>query len=109
MLLYTDLSGSQRRWVDLVEFCFPDISETITYQKIKDIHNFFTEKRKDNPKYKISKALWLITNNAMTRGVYKFPSSKLADEDAPMVEDTEMEKLYKAELAKYGIPIKKSK
>lgn len=109
MLLYIDLSGAQRRWVDLVELCFPDIGESITYQQIKDIHNTFTEKRKINPKFKISKALWLITNNATTRGVYKFPSSKVVDEDVITIEDTEMETIYKSELVKYGIPIKKTK
>ena len=109
MLNYTDLSKAQRRWVDLVEEYFPDISDTLTYKQIQDIHAFFTEKRKEDSKFKISKALWLITNNAVTRGTYKFPKSSIAEIEVETVIDSELEVRYKAELAKFGIQPRKSK
>lgn len=109
MLNYSDLSKAQQRWVNLVEKNFPDIKGSLTYKQIQDIHTFFTEKRKEDSRFKISKALWLITNNAVSRGVYKFPSSTVEEIEVETVIDSELEANYKAELAKFGITPRKSK
>jgi hypothetical protein len=109
MLTYHDLSKAQKRWVELVEACYPDIGDEISYQDVQAIHEFFASKRAENPKYKISKALWLITNNALSRGVYKFPRSDAVDAEVVLEIDSELETQYKAELEKLGIPFKKAK
>ena len=113
MLSYNDLTRAQKRWVELVELHFSnilDVSKNIlTYKDINEIDNFFRSKRVENKRYKISKPLWLITNNASARGVYKFPAStiveELVDDRAPV--DSVMELNYKAELKKLNIRFKK--
>jgi hypothetical protein len=112
MLSYEDLSAAQKRWVDLVEIHFPNILDvtngTLTYKDILQIDNFFREKRSENKKYKVSKPIWLITNNAVERGKYKFPSStfgEIIDENAPVASDMEVN--YQNELKRLGIKPKK--
>jgi hypothetical protein len=109
MLNYTDLSKAQKRWVDLVEECFPDDGDTLSFKQIQDIHEYFTSRRAENPKFKISKALWLITNNAVSRGTYKFPKSTASDVDGPVEVNDELETRYRAELAKLDIKYKNAK
>jgi hypothetical protein len=108
MLSYSDLTQSQRKWVDLVELTFPNTGEYLNYDDIKNIHAKFTELRVTNKNYKCSKALWLITHNSVSRGKYKFPSSLVYDlQEGVEIIDTELEALYKQELMKFGISIKK--
>lgn len=40
---------------------------------MKTAHDKFTELRKTDKKYKVGWPIWLITNNAITRGVYELP------------------------------------
>jgi hypothetical protein len=100
MLNYKDLSPAKRKWVDLVEIHFPQYTDTITYEQLNIIHAVFTAKRNEDRRFKCSKPLWLISNNAVSRGVYKFPGSKDAVIEEVLSED---EKMYRAELSKYGI------
>ena len=101
MLQFNDLSPAQRRWVELVELHFPNTGDTITYADIKMIDGFFRGKRQQDSRFKVSKPLWLITHNAVERGVYLFPGSgvKLAES----LTDREAE--YRAELAKFSIAV----
>ena len=104
MLTYDILTDSQRRWVNLVEFHYPDITTEITYLQIKEIHIFFTEKRLENKNFKCAKALWLITNNAISRGVYSFPSSKAPEKKEVEILDS-LEIGYREQLSAHGIPL----
>lgn len=106
MLSYPDLTHTQRKWVDLVEIHFPEIEGTITYKQVLEVHDFFTSKRVENKAYKISKALWLITNNKTGHGIYMFPGSKIGDIPSE-TEDSPAEIAYKEELIKLGIKPKK--
>lgn len=99
MKCYTDLSPAQRKWVDLVEIHFPEINDTITYKQLLEMYNYFLELRKQNKNYRVSKPLWLITNNAIERGVYKFPGRKVKINK----DFSEMEMLYHSELAEFDI------
>ena len=103
MLYYKDLSPAQRRWVELVEAYFPRSDPQITYAEIKQIHTFFVGKRREDARFKISKPLWLITNNALTRGRYMFPASNAIQRIAACLPQEEL--TYRQELAKFSIQI----
>jgi hypothetical protein len=111
MLYYFDLTPSQRHWVDLVEAVFPEDREAgeISYKRLNEIHNHFVSLRGRDGRYKCSKPLWLITNNAISRGVYKFPSSKSIEIEQEEVLDSDLEIRYREELEKLDIPFKKAK
>lgn len=82
MLQYEQLSKAQRKWVDLVEILFPDMysSDIITHSQLKMIHEQLVEMRDQDKKYKVSWPIWLITNNAITRGAYKIPKQNGVEE-----------------------------
>ena len=101
MLQFNALSPAQRRWVELVELYFPNTGKTISYAELKKIDGFFRGKRQDDPRFKVSKPLWLITHNAIERGVYLFPASGV--KIAETLTDREAE--YRAELAKFSIAV----
>jgi hypothetical protein len=103
MLYYKDLSPAQRRWVELVEAYFPRSDPQITYAEIKQIHDFFVGKRREDARFKISKPLWLITNNALSRGRYLFPASSVPQCVAACLPPEEA--TYRQELAKFSIEI----
>jgi len=114
MLYYNDLSPAQKRWVELVEmFCQDKIVEgKITHKGLKEIHQFFVEKRREDRRYKISWPIWLIMGNQVGRGVYQFPApeiendlEELVDEVTPI--DPEKEGHYMRELIGFGITPKK--
>jgi hypothetical protein len=105
MLSYNDLSVGQKKWVDLVEACElikPNQLE-VTYKQIQEIHQYLTEQRNTNKKFKVSKPLWLITNNAIRRGVYAFPSSEGNSTITVEVNNSPEEILYQTELMQYNI------
>jgi hypothetical protein len=104
LLSYSDLTKSQRKWVDLVELHFPEIDTQLTFEKIKEIRDLFKSKQELDKRYKGGYALWLITHNAIDRGPYMFPGSKFENvEPIIPVIDSELETRYKNELIKYGI------
>ena len=103
LLQYKDLSPAQRRWVELVEIYFPHIQRTITYSEIRQIHDFFSAKRAEDRRFKISKPLWIITHNAVSRGVYDFPGSGARLHEPESLSDSEAQ--YRTELAKYAITV----
>ena len=105
MVTYNDISPAQKRWVDLVEIFFPGVKSrgAVTYKEIHEIHDFFVSKRAEDKRFKVSMPIWLITANAMERGVYKFPASDAIPDDEPADIDTELEQIYLSELARYGI------
>ena len=100
MLQYHHLSAAQRKWVDLVQFHFPEITNEITFKQVTAIHNFFLEKRKENAKYKVGMPLWLISNNALKKGVYFFPVSMYNNTNESLT-NTEIQ--FRSELSKDGI------
>lgn len=103
MLTYNSLSSAQRRWVDLVEIYFPEIKTrgVVTNKEVRTIHDFFVGKRAEDKRFKISHPIWLITNNAVSRGVYTFPSSSFVEESAQLHDGLEL--IYRTELAAYNI------
>lgn len=106
MLMWQNLSKAQQRWVTLVEMFYPEVEDTVTFQQIHEFHEFFKSKRTEDPKYKVGLALWMITHNAISRGVYFFPSQKNSldiEPDEPVEVDPELEPLYQQELMNYGI------
>lgn len=114
MLRFEDLNKTQQRWVCLVEQHFSSLlvstAGLLSYKDICNIHDFFSKCREKDHSFKISKALWLITNNAIRRGLYRFPSSSSTEIEEPQLEpDNESEIQYQAELKKLNIPLKKAK
>jgi hypothetical protein len=105
MLSYEDLTASQKKWVDLVEIHYPELitRDTLTYADLKRIHTEFVGKRAENKKYKCSMPLWLITNNAISRGLYRFPASWLVFDEYVGVVDEPLEIIYREELKRFGI------
>jgi hypothetical protein len=67
------------------------------------MHDFFVSKRSENPGFKIAKPIWLMTNNAFQRGVYKFPASDVDLHVSELTEETELDIAYRAELIRHGI------
>jgi hypothetical protein len=105
MLTYDDLTAGRKKWVHLVEMFHPEVGETITYEQLKTFDAEFRQLRSKDPKYKVSLALWLIGSNAVSRGVYFFPSQKnnadkfvAATSASPVLET-----LYRKTLEKFGI------
>lgn len=76
MLEYSDLSISRKKWVHLVELFHPEVDQTISYEQIKTFHEEFKEKRSLDTRFKVSLPLWIIGQNAISRGVYFFPGTK---------------------------------
>ena len=72
---FDELSPAQERWVVLVEYCFPAIYQSgqITHKELIKVHAQFLDMREQDKKYKVGWPIWLISNNAITRGVYQIP------------------------------------
>jgi len=106
MLTWFDLSPSQKKWVTLVQMFHPEVKDSVTFQQIREFHEEFKEKRKDGPKFKTGMPMWLMTNNAVERGVYFFPSEEntldMEEEELTPINE-ELEEDYQDELRKYGI------
>lgn len=83
MIKYDQLSRAQARWVDLLEILFPDFykSDIITHSQLKMVHEQLLILREKDKKYKVSWPIWLITNNAVSRGVYKIPKPHMVTVD----------------------------
>lgn len=105
MLTYDDLTAGRKKWVHLVEMFHPEVGETITYEQLKSFDAEFRQLRAKDPKYKVSLALWLIGSNAVSRGVYFFPSQK--NDVAKFVTEKEnspkLDTMYREALSAYGI------
>lgn len=101
MLRYSDLTAGQRKFVDLVELHFPNITTEITHTQIKEIHEFFIGKRAEHKNFKVAKALWIVTNNYISRGLYRFPGTNGLPPD--IVDYSPQELAYRDELEKLGI------
>jgi len=104
MLNYNELSAGQRKWVDLVEILFSDVykSGIITYNKLKEIDNTLVSLRERDKKYKVGWPIWLITNNAIERGIYKIPKDEEIIETDPDASHPFFEE-YQSELKMFGI------
>lgn len=100
MLQYHHLTPAQRKWVDLVQLYFPEIVNEITFKQVTAIHQFFLEKRNENKKYKVGMPLWLISNNAIRKGVYFFPVSMYNNTNESL---TNTEIHFRAELSRSGL------
>jgi hypothetical protein len=99
MLHYHNLTPAQRKWVELVQIHFPEITSEITFTQINTIHEFFLGKRSEHKNYKVGMPTWLITNNSLKRGVYFFPASMYNNTDVPL---TEKETQFRSELSESG-------
>jgi hypothetical protein len=104
MLTYDALSPGQRKWVDLVEACelVDHGTKEITYQQIESIHDYLVKQRLANKNFKVSKPLWLITNNAVRRGVYAFPGSGCTLTNTNL---SPQELIYQKELKRFRIVV----
>lgn len=109
MLNYHDLTAAQRHWVDLVEASFPDEPDVLTYKRLLELHAHFVSLRSVDARYKCAKPLWLITNNAISRGLYKLPKSTFIDDAEDLPLDSELEIRYREELKNLDIQFNKSK
>lgn len=102
MLNYDDLSPSQQKFIDLTIIHFPELAQggKCTYKELMHIHETFVSYRAKDKAYKMSKPLWLITNNAIERGVYQLP---LPNQKIEVNITNPMELMYRAELKRFGI------
>lgn len=105
MIKFDDLSPAKLKWLTLVELLFPEIyaNDTISVSELKTVHNHFLELRKTDAKYKVSWPIWLITNNALERGVYVLPKP-----NANLMVESSREKHeyfaeYESELRQFGV------
>lgn len=76
MITAQKLSRAQKKWFSLLEELFPNIAkrDIITVSELKLFHAKLTGLREiDKKKYKVSWPIWLISNNAVSRGVYALP------------------------------------
>lgn len=75
MITHSELTPAQEKWLALIEYYFEDVysSGKITHKQLKAAHDRFTVLRKEDKKYKVGWPIWLITNNAISRGVYELP------------------------------------
>lgn len=80
MKLYNDLSPAEKKWVNMVIHTHPEITDKITFSELKSIHSELFEKRKEHTMWKVSFPNWLIKNNKIGRGIYKFPHSNAKEE-----------------------------
>lgn len=106
MMTWFELSKAQQRWVTLVQMFHPEVKDSVTFQQIRAFHDEFMSKRSEGKQYKIGFPIWLITNNAIERGAYFFPSEENASQMEPeelTPIDPELEPIYQAELAAHGI------
>jgi hypothetical protein len=106
MLTWDDLTSTQKHWVTLVQMFHPEIKDSITFQQLKSFHDEFKAMRSENKRFKTGFPIWLITHNAVERGVYFFPSEENVIDSEPdlCVEiDPQLELFYKKELENYGI------
>jgi hypothetical protein len=107
MLEFSNLSPAQKKWVRLVELHHPEVKDTVTFAQIKQFHEEFKQLRSVDKSYKVSMPLWIITANAIRRGVYFFPGTENAVDpepaDEPMEIIPELEVEYQKELQNFGI------
>ena len=98
MIQFVNLTVAQQRWVSMVQHFFPEIYArgNITHKELMKAHTKFLELRETDKKYKVGWPIWLIMNNATSRGVYKIP----------MVADTEKETNDSPHFADYETSLK---
>lgn len=81
---------------------FPEITTTISWTQITQVHEFLLEKRKEDKRFKVGLPLWLMPVNQVSRGLYHFPKNGNFLDDEVVV-NTEIEDAYLDELKEYGI------
>ena len=104
MLEFDKLSPAQERWVVLLEHFFPEVYKTgeVSHKQLVAADNKFREMRATDKKYKVSWPIWLISNNATTRGKYHIPKKQTEEHDAS-IETHPFYAEYVAELKEFGI------
>lgn len=106
MLDYGDLSPARKKWVHFVEMFHPEIEQTVSFEQIKKFHEEFKAKRSIDPRFKVSMPLWLIGENAISRGVYFFPGTK-NDSSQFLTTKNEKDSVYETQyfavLKQYGL------
>ena len=102
MIEFAELTVAQQRWVSLIQHFYPNIYSAgkITYQELIMAHANFISMREQNKKYKVGWPIWLIMNNAISRGVYKIPSS---DVKIVEVSDNPLSAGYEDSLKEFGL------
>lgn len=108
MITFNKLSPAQSKWLSLLEILFPDIykNDTITHNQLKMVHDHLVSLREKDKKYKVSWPIWLISNNAIDRGVYTIPkeTEEIQTQDDPDI-DHQFYPEYAFELMKFGIEV----
>lgn len=79
MIVYNQLTKAQSKWLALCEHYFPQytVDGIINHAQLKEVHEFLVSMREKDKRFKCSWPIWLITNNAVSRGVYKLPLEKV--------------------------------
>jgi hypothetical protein len=105
MITFEKMTPAQAKWLALIEYYFADTykSGRITHAQLVTAHNHFLELRKEDKKYKTGWPIWLITNNAIERGVYQLPTQA---ESVPQIDPDTTHEFYPdyiKELKEFGV------
>ena len=102
MIEFAQLTVAQQRWVTMVQHFLPEVyvRGSITHKELIMAHAKFMEMRETDKKYKVGWPIWLIMNNATSRGVYKIPSSDPTVEEKS---DSPFSEGYEKDLKEWGI------
>lgn len=109
MITHETITKGQAKWLALITEFYPDLVETgsITHRQLQETNAWFRKMRTvDKDKYKTGWPIWLIVNNAVSRGVYQLPipgAVNTVKSEAVVHEDTEQRRAYTAELASFGL------
>ena len=89
MLKYSDLSKSQKRFVDAVIEVRPTLASggTITLKECAAVYYELREQRTGAKGEKIGYPNWLYNANKLSRGVYEFPAPNAKAKKAKVAED----------------------
>lgn len=105
MITNEELTKAQVRWFTLITEFYPDIVKagTITHKQLQEANQFFRSQRTvDEKKFKVSWPIWLIMNNAVSRGVYTLPLRGAVKEVVKEI-PSEQRQSYVDELASFGL------
>ena len=107
MITHETITKGQAKWLAMITEFYPDIvkSGVITHKQVQEANQFFYAKRTKDKKYRVGHPIWLLVNNAITRGVYQLPVPGAVIEVKKIDVDTSHELYadYASELASFGV------
>lgn len=104
MITVKNMTVGQGKYIALVKHFFPDVYKRgeVTHKELKTIDAKLHQMRATDKKYKVAWPIWLITKNAVSRGLYSLPVDTEDVEDDPDMKNPFYAK-YKEELGIYGL------